>query len=69
MGNAETLTAVIQQLREIFLEKSELKGYDDWDKFLGCIAALQQVAQSLTEPTDEPRADTIAPEAEMIAEE
>lgn len=69
MGNAETLVAVIQQLRAIFLDKSELKGYDDWDRFFGCINAIQQVAQSLTEPVDEPRADTIAPESEMIAEE
>ena len=69
MGNAETLVLVIQQLREIFLEKSELKGYDDWDRFFGCINAIQQVVQKLTEPVDEPRADTIAPEAEMIAEE
>ena len=49
MNNAETLMAVLQQLREIFLEKSELKGFDDWDKFFGCITAIQQVAQSLSE--------------------
>lgn len=69
MDNANTLMAVIQQLRELFLEKGELKGYDDWDRFFGCINAIQQVAQKLTEPTDDPTNDTIAPEAEMIAEE
>ena len=55
MENAETLIAVIQQLREIFLEKSELKGYDDWDRFFGCINAIQQVATKLaeTEETEE----------------
>ena len=52
MGSAETLIAVIQQLRGIFLEKSELKGYDDWDRFFGCINAIQRVAQSLAEEAD-----------------
>lgn len=57
MNNAETLTAVIQQLREIFLDKSELKGYDDWDRFFGCINAIQKVAQNLaaSEPEEEPK--------------
>ena len=59
MENAETLIAVIQQLREIFLNKSELKGYDDWDRFFGCINAIQQVANSLAE---EPEADVSEPE-------
>lgn len=59
MGNADTLMAVIQQLREIFLNKSELKGYDDWDRFFGCINAIQQVAQSLAE---EPETDVSEPE-------
>lgn len=49
MGNAETIIAVIKQLREIFLKKSELRGYDDWDKFFGCINVLQQVATALSE--------------------
>lgn len=52
MGNAETLIAVIQQLREIFLSKSELKGYDDWDRFFGCVNAIQRVAQSLAEEAE-----------------
>ncbi len=60
MENAETLIAVVQQLREIFLEKSELKGYDDWDRFFGCINAIQKVAQSLTEDEPEPVTDVIA---------
>ena len=66
MENAETLIAVVQQLREIFLEKSELKGYDDWDKFFGCINAIQKVAQNLTEDEPEPVTDVIAfqPETE-----
>lgn len=42
-----TLHAVIQQLRELFLEKGELKGFDDWDKFLGCISAIERVADEI----------------------
>ena len=59
MGNSEILQAVIQQLRGIFLEKSELKGYDDWDAFFGCINAIERVAQDLEDvekqvkPTEE----------------
>ena len=53
MDNAETLIAVIQQLRNIFLEKSELKGYDDWDSFFGCINAIEKVATALQEETKE----------------
>ena len=47
MENAQTLKAVIQQLRNIFLDKHELKGYDDWDSFFGCINAIESVAQDL----------------------
>ena len=49
MNNSEVLTAVIQQLREIFLEKSEIKGYDEWNSFFGCINAIQTVATALAE--------------------
>ena len=49
MDNAETLIAVVNQLRELFLNKGELKGYDDWDKFLGCVNAIAQVAEALAE--------------------
>lgn len=53
MSNAETLIAVIRQLREIFLDKSELTGYDDWDKFFGCINAIEQVVSALQEEVTE----------------
>lgn len=59
MDNAETLMEVIKQLREIFLDKSELKGYDDWDRFFGCINVIQQVAQSLAEEPEEVEETTI----------
>ena len=56
MENAKTLVEIIKQLRDLFLDKSELKGYDDWDRFLGCINVIHQVAQSLAE--EEPGEET-----------
>ena len=55
MSNVEILIAVIQQLRGIFLEKGELKGYDDWDSFFGCITMIENVIKSLQqeEPSKE----------------
>lgn len=53
MNNAEILTAVIQQLREIFLNGGELKGYDDWDRFFGCINAIERVANNIAESKEE----------------
>lgn len=57
MDNAQTLIAVIQQLRKIFLDKSELKGYDDWDSFFGCINAIEKVATALSEDNKEETAE------------
>ncbi len=45
MSTSETIIAVIHQLREIFLEKHELKGYDDWNAFFGCITALEKIVE------------------------
>ena len=53
MDKYETLCAVTQQLRELFLDKGELRGFDDWDKFLGCINAIDQVATAIQEETKE----------------
>ena len=59
MENAETLIAAIKQLREIFVDKSELRGFDDWDRFFGCINAIQKVAQNIAneESEEEPEAE------------
>lgn len=48
MKNSETLLAVINQLRNLFLDSAELKGYDDWDAFFGCINAIERVATDLS---------------------
>ena len=52
MDNAETLITVAKQLRELFAEKSELKGFDDWDRLIGCIITIQNVAQALTDEAE-----------------
>lgn len=49
----ETLLAVIQTLRGLFDGKSELKGFDDWDKFVGCIMLLEQLANTVKEVKEE----------------
>jgi len=49
----ETLMAVSQTLRGLFANKSELVGFDDWDKMVGCIMAIEQVANSIPEPESE----------------
>ena len=44
---SQTLFAIIQQLRDLFKDKDRLVGVDDWDCFIGCLIALQNVAESL----------------------
>lgn len=51
MSTSETIIAVIHQLREIFLEKHELKGYDDWNAFFGCINALEKIVEEENQKT------------------
>ena len=53
MDNSQTLKAVIEQLRNIFLDKHELRGYDDWDAFFGCINAIERVAQDLEDAEEQ----------------
>lgn len=43
----ETLIAVIKTLCGLFEDKSELRGFNDWDRFVGCIMALKSVANEL----------------------
>jgi len=52
----ETLMDVVQTLRSLFADKDELKGFSDWDKFIGCVILLEQIANRLPEehiPNDE----------------
>lgn len=41
----ETLMAVINTLKGLFANKSELVGFDDWDKLIGCIITLENLAR------------------------
>lgn len=43
----ETLIAVIQTLCGLFEDKAELRGFHDWDRFVGCIQALERIANSI----------------------
>lgn len=45
----DTLMAVIQTLCRLFENKAELRGFSDWDRFVGCISALEQIANNLPE--------------------
>lgn len=49
----ETLTAIIQTLCGLFEDKAELRGINDWDKFIECIIALQQMANGLPDKKQE----------------
>ena len=44
-----TLQKVTATLKSLFAEKGELKGFDDWDAFIGCIIVLEQMINSFSE--------------------
>lgn len=43
-----TLQEVSAQLRRLFADKGELKGFDDWDAFIWCVAQLELLTNSLS---------------------
>lgn len=45
MMDKEKILAVINTLKGLFAEKSELVGFDDWDKLIGCIITLENLAR------------------------
>lgn len=49
----ETLISVIRTLVGLFEDKAELRGFNDWDKFVGCIMALEKIANSIPDQTPE----------------
>lgn len=49
----ESIYSVISTLCGLFEGKSELKGYSDWDKFIGCIMMLEQIATAIPESNKE----------------
>lgn len=49
----DTLMEIIQTLRSLFADKAELKDFNDWDKFIGCVILLEQIANKLPESNEE----------------
>lgn len=49
----DTLLDIIETLRSLFADKAELKGFNDWDKFIGCVILLEQIANKLPESNEE----------------
>lgn len=49
----QTIQAVIQNLKALFANKSQLEGFSDWDTFIGCIMALESVATELQSQKEE----------------
>lgn len=49
----DTLMAVIQTLCRLFENKAELRGFSDWDRFVGCIQALEKIANSIPDQIPE----------------
>lgn len=47
------LISVIQTLCGLFEDKAELRGFSDWDKFVGCIIALEQIVNSIPDQKSE----------------
>ena len=43
----QTINAVASTLRTLFAKKDNLVGFDDWDKMIGCVMALERVSQDL----------------------
>lgn len=43
----QTIAAIVQTLRGLFAEKDRLCGVNDWDSFIGCLIALENLANEL----------------------
>ena len=54
----QTLTAVSNQLKSLFADKGELKGFSDWDALIGCVVGINQAIQLLQEEQQEPETPT-----------
>ena len=66
IDHAESLLIATRQLKDMFSNTHELKGFDDWDKFIGCIVMIENVANDLKEESKaEP--DTEKTEDEKIS--
>lgn len=70
MNTVQTIAAVIENLRALFKDKDRLVGVDDWDNFIGCLAALEEVGNELVNQMNQTQAKEQAEEHtdETIAE-
>lgn len=61
MNTIQTLNAVAEQLKSLFADSGELKGFADWDSMIGCVVAINQVVaelQAQAQPEEEtPKAE------------
>lgn len=44
----DSLTSIVKELKNLFADKNELKGFGDWDKLIGCIIMLERLANSFS---------------------
>lgn len=59
----QTIAAVNINLRNLFKDKDRLSGVDDWDNFIGCLMALEDVVNALQEQsTQEKNTEDLAKE-------
>ena len=45
----DLLLSIANTLRDVFAEKNSLDGFEDWDKLIGCVMLLEQLANSVDE--------------------
>lgn len=53
MDITEALATASQQLKDLFADKDSLKGYHDWDRFLGAVLLIDQVIMALQQEPPE----------------
>ena len=52
MDVTESLITAVQQLRGLFADKGELRGFNDWDTFLGSIVLIENAIAYLQQPEE-----------------
>lgn len=50
-----TLQAVNATLKNLFANKNELRGYDDWNALIGCVIVLDQLIGSFSNLKTQPK--------------
>lgn len=50
-----TLQAIDSTLRNLFADKNELKGYEDWNALIGCVILLDKLIESFSNLKTQPK--------------